>query len=163
MRRIMTLIVLLTLGGCASRPKSQPIANEGRKKPMVKAEYLKAFDTRRVRNPDFVKSYYIGRRPSRNRHVDARDLLLSRARGLVPVNSSSTGSSGRRGAPVGASLMVASGRPADGRGEATASAGLPPPIFPPGLRATLSATVAATAAVADERAEAATCHKREYM
>ncbi|MDC3255114.1 hypothetical protein OAV21_01795 [bacterium] len=66
MRRIMTLIVLLTLGGCASRPKSQPIANEGRKKPMVKAEYLKAFDTRRVRNPEFVKSYYLGRRPSRN-------------------------------------------------------------------------------------------------
>lgn len=65
MKLTMTLIVLLALGGCASRPKSQPIADERGKKPTVNAEYLKTSDTRRVRNPEFVKSYYLGRRPSR--------------------------------------------------------------------------------------------------
>ena len=66
MKLTMTLIAMLALGGCASRPKSQPIANERGRSSAVKAEYLKTSDTRRVRNPEFVKSYYLGRRPSRN-------------------------------------------------------------------------------------------------
>jgi hypothetical protein len=66
MKLITTLIAFLILGGCASRPKTQQSANDRGKKPTVKAEYLKASDTRQVRNPEFVKSYYLGRRPSRN-------------------------------------------------------------------------------------------------
>ncbi len=33
----------------------------------VRHEYLGANDLKRVRNPEFVKSYYVGRKPSRNR------------------------------------------------------------------------------------------------
>lgn len=68
MKSIWIGIVMLALGGCASRTsqvgQSTPPTRDQSK--LNRAEYLTASDIRRIRNPEFVKTYYVGRKPSKN-------------------------------------------------------------------------------------------------
>ncbi len=68
MKAIWILLAMLALGGCASRTSQvgQAAPPERRDTNMNQAEYLTASDLRRIRNPEFVKTYYIGRKPSKN-------------------------------------------------------------------------------------------------
>jgi hypothetical protein len=68
MKVMWILVAMLALGGCASRPTpvGGQTSHESKKTNLNRGEYMTASDLRRVRNPEFVKTYYMGRRPSKN-------------------------------------------------------------------------------------------------
>ena len=68
MKSIWIWIAMLALSGCASRTSqvgqaTRPTQDQSK---LNRAEYLTASDIRRIRNPEFVKTYYVGRKPSKN-------------------------------------------------------------------------------------------------
>ena len=68
MKAMWILVTMLALGGCASRtsPAGGQASHEIKKTNLNRGEYMTTSDLRRVRNPEFVKTYYMGRRPSKN-------------------------------------------------------------------------------------------------